>query len=89
MPCHAADVDDRADTALRHSRRDARCEVEGGAHIVGEQFVQYGGLELRRRAEPGEARVVDQDVDGAYRVDEPVDVREVAEVRLYEPSLSS
>src|SRR5207247_10170983 len=77
---HAADVDDAALAPRRHPRRERGDEEECGADVAGEQGVERGDIEVRRRAEPREPGVVDQHVNIANSFDQTLKVGWIAEV---------
>ena len=62
---HAAEADDAAEAPRRHSGSQCCDEEERRPEVAGVHLVEYGRIELCRRAEGRDPGVVDQDADVA------------------------
>ena len=86
---HAPDVDDAAASPSGHLRCQRSDEEVRRSDVGGEKPIEGRHVELRRRSEPGEPGVVDQDVDPADLLDQTLQLGRIAEIGGHEARLAA
>src|SRR2546426_2926418 len=87
LASHAAEVDDAAFAPDHHCRRKCGNEEVCSADVAGEQGIKRVDVEFLSCTKPGEAGVVDQDVNVANLFDQVLKVSRVAKISCDEACL--